>query len=176
MIERISILVVFFLSVQQERWKPIIVNAQRKYQIKEEGKLLKPEDILSGIDADLIIDDEASASIRLGYSFPLGDTTVIQLFETSASYHNLFDIVIFKDQYLIRYSREINDTDFVQKFVPLKTKLELNCADFSNGSKIRGYVEYSGSSARKYAICGTWIRWNHWVNTSRSGTYQNMTM
>jgi hypothetical protein len=74
----------------------------------------------------------------------LGDTLVIELFETTTSYHNLFDIVILNDQYFIRYSREINDTEFVQKFEPLKSRLELNSSDFSGGNKIRGHVEYTG--------------------------------
>jgi hypothetical protein len=125
-------------------WKSIAVNSARSYVIKNEGKLQNPEDLLSTTDADLIIDGDSSHVIRSGYSFPQADTVVMELFETTVSYHNLFDIVIVKDQYQMRYSREINNTEFVQKFEPVKTKLELSSSDFSNGNKIRGHIKYTG--------------------------------
>jgi hypothetical protein len=133
--------------IKGDCWKPVVVNASRNYIIKNEGKVYKSSSIVGREDvikSDLMINGDSSNIIRSGYSFPLGDTVVIELFETTVGYHNLFDIVILKDQYLIRYSREINDTEFVQKFELVKSKLELSSLDFSNGHKIRGHVEYTG--------------------------------
>jgi hypothetical protein len=127
--------------------KPIVVNPGRNFIIKNEGVVYKSssrvgrEDV---IKSDLVINEDPSSLMRSGYSFPMGDTVVIELFETTESYHNIFDIMILKDQYLIQYRREINDTEFVQKFAPVKSKLELSSSDISNGSKIRGRVEYTG--------------------------------
>jgi len=141
---RLSIVILIACVIEGDCWKAIVMNTKRDYVVKNEGKLQNVEDILSTTEADLVIDEELATVIRSGYSFPLKDTVVIELFETTVGYHNLFDIVILKDQYLIRYSREINDTEFIQKFEPVKSKLELSSLDFSNGSKIRGHVEYTG--------------------------------
>jgi hypothetical protein len=141
---RLCIAILLMDVVRGDCWKKIIVNKDRNYVIKNEGKLQKPQDLVSTTDADLVINGEPTAVIRSGYSFSLGDTVVIELFETTVSYHNLFDVVILNDQYIIRYSREINNTEIVQKFEPMKSKLELSSSDFSNGSKVRGHVEYTG--------------------------------
>jgi hypothetical protein len=144
---RLLITVLLISVVERDCWKPIIVNPGRNYIIKNEGKVYRSsssEGREQPIESILIINGDPSNVIRSGYSFPLGDTVVIELFETNVTFHNLFDIVILKDQYIIRYSREINDTEFVQKFEQVKSKLELNSSDFSNGNKIRGHVEYTG--------------------------------
>lgn len=139
------LLTILFISVAKgDCWKPISVNSQRSYVIKNEGILQNPEDKISTTDADLIIDGDSLNVIRSGYSFPLADTVVIELFETNEMYHNLFDIVIVEDRYTIMYSREVNNTEFVQKFETVRSKVEFNSSDFSNGSKIRGHVEYLG--------------------------------
>jgi len=144
---RLLTVILLVSVVESDCWKPIIVNSGRTYVIKNEGKVYKSSSRIGREDmikSDLMINEDSSMVIRSAYSFPLGDTVVLELFETNTSYHNLFDIVILKDQYLIRYSREINDTEFVQKFEPVKSKLELSSSDFSNGNNIRGHVEYTG--------------------------------
>jgi hypothetical protein len=127
-------------------WQPIIVDAGRTYAVKREGKLHKTahEDREQMTRADLVIDGDSSNVIRAGYSVPLGDTVVIELFETTISYHHLFDIIILEDRYAIRYVREINETDLVQVFECTKSRIVFNSSDFSNNSQIRGYVEYTG--------------------------------
>jgi len=144
---RLLVAILIIGIVEGDCWKPVVVNSSRNYIIKNEGKIYKSSSTIGREDvikSYLMINRDSSNVVRSGYSFPLGDTVVIELFETTVSYHNLFDIVILKDQYTIRYSREINDTEFVQKFETVKSKLELNSSDFSNGSKIRGHVEYTG--------------------------------
>ena len=144
---RLLVTIMFVSVVEGDCWKPIVVNSDRNYVIKNEGKVYKSSSHVGReemIKSDLVINGDSLNVIRSGYSYPLGDTVVIELFETTLSYHNLFDIIILNDQYYIRYSREINDTDFIQKFQSMKSKLELSSLNFSNRSKIRGHVEYTG--------------------------------
>ena len=143
---RLLFIVFVTLAMGSDCWRPIILNTQRNYEIKNEGRSYRPlylenEEI---IQSNLIIDADSARVIRMTTSVPLNDTIVIKLFDNEESFAHAFDIVVIKDQYLIRYSREINFTDLIQKFEPVKTKLELNSLDFSKGSRIRGHIEYTG--------------------------------
>jgi hypothetical protein len=144
---RLLIAILILSLAESECWKPIQFNPAQNYPVKNEGKAYRSSSYTEredDIKSDLVINGDSSTSIRSGYSFPLGDTIVIELFETTMSYHNVFDIVIVDDKYLIRYSREINDSEFIQKFEPIHSQLELSSSDFSNGNKIRGHVEFIG--------------------------------
>jgi len=145
---RLSIAILIACVIEGDCWKTIIVNTKRDYSIKNEGKSFKPLYLENeeSINSDLVIDGNAANVIKMGYSspFPMNDTVKIEIFDNEASYAHSFNIIILKDRYVIRYSREIIDTEFIQKFEPVKSKLELSSLDFSNGSKIRGHVEYTG--------------------------------
>lgn len=129
-------------------WRAFVVNKQLQFEVKDEGKMFTPLYLenAEAINADLVIDGDTSRRIKMGFSSPLamGDTIRIDLFDNEEAYAHLFEIFILKDKYLIRYSREINYTDVVQVFVPIKSHLELNSSNFIYGSKIRGRVSYLG--------------------------------
>jgi hypothetical protein len=143
---RLLLIVLAMVVTKVDQWNQIVVNTQRKYDIRNEGKLYKPLylDNEESIQADAVIDGDSSKVIRLTTSVLLGDTVVIKLFDNEESFAHAFDILIYKGNYMMRYSREINFTDLVQKFDPVKSKLELSSLNVSDGSDVRGHVEYIG--------------------------------
>lgn len=145
---KLFVILLLLVLHQDDCLRPIVVNTKHTYIVNNEGKIYKSSSSTGREDkikSDLIINGDFSRMIRSGYSFPLGDTIVIELFETTADYHYLFDIFIVNGKYLIRYTREINDTEIVQKFKTIKSKLEFNSIEFSNGNNIRGHIEYIGN-------------------------------
>jgi len=145
---RLLVTILFISGIHGDCWKSIVISRERPYLVKNEGESFKPlySENKASVNSDLMIDEDTARLIKMGYSypFPMGDTVRLDLFDNEASYAHSFKIYILRNKYLIKYSREIVGTDLVQKFEPVKSMLELNSLDFSNGSKIRGHVEYTG--------------------------------
>lgn len=144
--------VILFISCfGSDCWMPIIFNTNRSYVIKNQGKAFKPlySENEFKVNAALVIDGDTARTLRLSDTdpFPMADTLRIDVFDNEVGYAHTFSIVILKDKYSIRYMREINYTEFVQKFESVESKLELSSSDFSNGSHVSGHVEYIGRCA-----------------------------
>jgi hypothetical protein len=142
----VLILLVFGCAINTYDWRPIVLNTQRQYVIRNEGQpftpLYSPNQFT--IDSDLIIDGDSANVIRQSISTPYRDSTVIELYESSESYEQFVTIYVWKGKYQVKYEREIDLTDLVQRFECVDSKLELNSLDFSDRKKIRGYLEFEG--------------------------------
>jgi hypothetical protein len=146
MMKSLTIFLCLVCATHADHWRPIVLNIERQYMIRNEGQAFTPlySPNKFTIDCDLIIDKDSANVIRQSNSTPHGDSTIIELYESSESFEHYITIYVSKGKYQVEYKRTIDLTDLFQRFESTDSKLELNSLDFSDRKKIHGYLEFRG--------------------------------
>ena len=150
MILLLTTMVPVLAMCQAEKSIPLIVDRGQKFNIKNEGKVIKftfgnPDYIrYDTVAAQLTVNDDPVREIHFTKANLHNDTLSILITSTSPAYHQVYKIEIVKDKCQASYSFRPSGPDYETNVIPVDFSVTLNRSDFTPGGEIRGHTEFRG--------------------------------
>jgi len=146
----IIILIPFWGSCQNKERSELLIDKNKKFEIKNEGKIINisfgnpTHSRLDTIRAELAVNNDPVREIHFTNAKLQDSLLTISINSTTTAYYQVYTIEIKDRKCKVNYLFKPSGPDFESTVTPTEYKVVLNTEDLSIGKEVRGYTEFKG--------------------------------